>query len=118
LTPSSFRPYTESTANIPFCGSTKNTWTSSTMCLVTTMFVPSASKEASNSMLPSMGDELKNWYLGRITSTRFPSSLMARASAVTTSPKPPTLAMGAISTAMCAMCSGGFSTVESSTGKW
>ena len=40
-------------------------------------------------------------YFGRITSTLWPISMTALASAVTTSPIPPTFAMGAISTATC-----------------
>lgn len=43
-------------------------------------------------------------HLGSTTSTRCPSSCTARASAVTTSPRPPTLATGAISTAMWHTC--------------
>ena len=46
-------------------------------------------------------------YLGRITSTECPFSMMARQSAVTTSPMPPTLAIGAISTATCTIRSFG-----------
>lgn len=46
-------------------------------------------------------------YLGRITSTWWPSSWTALPRAVTTSPRPPTLQMGAISTVTCTTCSPG-----------
>lgn len=47
------------------------------------------------------------WHLGRITSTMCPCSCTALPRAVTTSPRPPTLQMGAISTATCTTCSPG-----------
>ena len=79
---------------------------------------PPKSKFVSNSLAPNKGLELKKEYIGKMISTWCPKSEIALDKLVTTSAKPPTFAIGAISTAMLMMCNGGAFSVDPLVGKW
>ena len=95
----------------------KNTRTPSTTHVDTKFLQPPQSNSVSYLRSWSSGLARRKSNRGRMISTLWPRSWTHRASAVTTSPSPPTLAIGAISTAMWATYSGGL-WAPPTTGSW